>query len=358
MRVSDWFDEQFAKTVNNCSLLTREEAEHFVAKGYVLVRNAFNRDFAEQIVDHAWDELRERHEVERDSPETWLRREGQPSPYTAYYRVGSHERRMRLKDEAPTAFQAQVDVVGGSHRLPKNGDHLSFGFDSIANLGLYDESVWRAPCREAPGWHKDGWHFRHFLDSPEQGLLTVPIYSDIQPRSGATVIATDSIGPVSRKLAAHPEGFHADSVQGGGYLIPYLADQCNDFQELMGNAGDMAILHPFMLHRVNRNPSDRHRFIANIAVVLNEPMRFDRPAEESYSLAELAVLRALQQDGCDFTPTEKRRGYVPAPFRDKDDARARREELEQEMSETRAAGLVTPEWGADQGYMSNRSAVA
>jgi len=58
--------------------------------------------------------------------------------------------------------------------------------------------------------------FRHLLDSPEQGLLVVPLFNDILPQSGGTHIATDSIGVVSRFLVNHPEGlhpvrFHADS---------------------------------------------------------------------------------------------------------------------------------------------------
>ena len=34
---------------------------------------------------------------------------------------------------------------------------------------------------QAGGWHKDGWMFRHFLDSAEQGLLVLVIYNDIVP---------------------------------------------------------------------------------------------------------------------------------------------------------------------------------
>ena len=356
--VSGWFDEQFEKTLENCQLLSRAEAEHFINKGFVLIRDAFNRDIAKQVVDCAWEELKAKHGVERDDPNTWLRRGDKSNPYIAYFRVGPQQQQLKLKDEAPTAFQTQIDVLGGPDRLSHAGNQMAWSFHAIANLGLYDESTWIPPTRYAPGWHKDGWHFRHFLDSPEQGLLTVPIFSDIQPRSGGTVIATDSIAPVARMLANFPQGFHADSVQGSGYVIPYLLDQCHDFQELTGNAGDMAILHPYMMHRVNRNPSDRHRFIANVAVVLNEPMRFIRSQDDKYSLTELAVLRALDNDGLNFEPTTERRAYVPMPFRDPNDAGIRRKELQLEMASMRSKGLITPAWGATNGYMSNAQAGA
>jgi hypothetical protein len=118
------------------------------------------------------------------------------------------------------------------------------------------------------GWHKDGGHFRHFLDSPEQGLLTIVFWSDVRPRSGGTFAALDSVGVVARFLAQHPEGVHADSVQGSGYLIPLLIGECTDMVELTGDAGDVCLMHPFVLHRISGNPSGWPRFISNPAVRL------------------------------------------------------------------------------------------
>ena len=62
----------------------------------------------------------------------------------------------------------------------------------------------------------DGWDFYHYLDSPEQGLLVVPLFSDILPRSGGTTIATDSVQVLARFLVQHREGVHPDGTQGGG----------------------------------------------------------------------------------------------------------------------------------------------
>ena len=36
---------------------------------------------------------------------------------------------------------------------------------------------------------QDGWMFRHYLDSPEQGLLMLTYWGDVGPRSGGTFIA-------------------------------------------------------------------------------------------------------------------------------------------------------------------------
>ena len=71
-----------------------------------------------------------------------------------------------------------------------------------------------------------------------------------------------------------------------------------------------------MFHRVSGNPSGRARFIANNAIVLQQPMCFDRPDPAQYSLVELAVLRALDVDRFHFRPTAERMAIPPGPFRD------------------------------------------
>jgi len=150
------------------------------------------------------------------------------------------------------------------------------------------------------------------LDSPEQGLLVVPIFSDILPQSGGTTIATDSIQVLARFLAQRPEGLHPDGTQGGGYLIPALVEQCQQFEELTGNAGDVALLHPLMLHRASANPSGRARFIQNGRLSLEEPLCFNRADPADYSLVELCVLRALGE-------AERLAGWEPNGPRENND---------------------------------------
>ena len=150
------------------------------------------------------------------------------------------------------------------------------------------------------------------MDSPEQGLLVVPIFSDILPQSGGTTIATDSIQVLARFLAQRPEGLHPDGTQGGGYLIPALVEQCQQFEELTGNAGDVALLHPLMLHRASANPSGRARFIQNGRLSLEEPLCFNRADPADYSLVEICVLRALGE-------AERLAGWEPNGPRENND---------------------------------------
>ena len=348
-------DAACEQALANCRVLSRQQALHFVNHGYVLIEGAFPKAFAGRVREAAWAELQEKHGVAADDPRTWAPANAN-APVPGYFRTAGRGGRLPLQTEAPRAFAAIAEVVGGAERLPNGGSELAWSESSVANLGGMN-LAWEPPAAHRRIWHKDGWHFRHFLDSPEQGLLVVPFFSDVRPRSGGTCIATDSIAPVARLLAAHPEGLHPDGVQGGGYLIPGLIEQCNTFAELTGTAGDMAILHPYMLHRPCPNPSPRPRFIANAALVLEAPMRFSRP-EGDYSLVELAVLRALGKGSLAFAPTQPRERVTPGPFRDEGEKVQEAARLREEMGAMAEAGVLTPAWGREFGYGSNRDAAS
>jgi hypothetical protein len=102
--------------------------------------------------------------------------------------------------------------------------------------------------------------------------------------------AVDSIGVTARLLARLPEGLHPGSVQ--SYINPHMRRECSEFAELTGKAGDMALIHPYMVHRVAANPSGIARFAQFPSITLTEPMKLARDDHE-YSLVELVVLKEL-----------------------------------------------------------------
>ena len=271
--------------------LTVEQARHFLDRGYVIVEQAVARDLAEQWRAFAFQRLG----YEPDDPTTWT----EPRVHLPIMN------RKPVAAIAPRAWAAIGDLLGGAQRV-KNGAGYSIGDSFIINFNFGADQPWEPPSPSVEGWHKDGDFFRHFLDSPEQGLLTIVIWSDIEPRSGGTFVAADSIAPIARHLAAHPEGL-LPSEAGFGALI----DQCAKFVELTGRTGDVVLIHPYMLHSASRNPSGRPRFITNPAVALSEPMNFNRESSANFSLVELAVLRALGVERFDFQPTGPREPVVP-----------------------------------------------
>ena len=269
----------------NSRVLSDADLEHFYQNGFVLVRECFTREQAQPWIDLAWKRL----DYDAADRSTWSDpRVGMPA---------MHE--VSVPDFAPKAWSAICELMGGAHRVQQPA---KWGDSFIINFGVRAEQPWTPPTAESPGWHKDGDWFRHYLDSPEQGLLEVIFWSDVLPHSGGTAVAFDSVGPVARRLAAHPEGLNPNELG-----TKELAHECQRFGELTGNLGDVALIHPYLLHATYANPSGRPRFITNTPMSFAQPMRFDDP--DKLCPVEIAVLRGLGVDSYDFQAQGPRQNF-------------------------------------------------
>ncbi len=204
-----------------------------------------------------------------------------------------------------------------------------------------------APTVEPPNldnWHVDGDFFIHFLDSPEQALLVIPIFSDIKPRGGGTYIAPDGIDMIAQYLASHPEGVIAENLslrpstttaanprEAPGYWS-HLEEvrKCQKFVEVTGEVGDVVLLHPLMLHSASKNNLREPRVITNPPVGLRKPFNLCREDPRDYSLVEKKTLKALGVEKFEFKPTTERRLVVPQRvLRERAMLEAERKRLEQ-----------------------------
>jgi hypothetical protein len=211
-------------------------------------------------------------------------------------------RTIDIRQFAPKAWGAVCDLLGGAQRVAPYEWNDAF----IVNLWEGAQRPWEPASPASPGWHKDGDFFRHFLDSPEQGLLTLVLWSDVRHQGGATFVAADSVGPVARFLAAHPEGVHPQHFPWAD-----LIGECGDIVEATGEVGDVYLLHPFILHAKAQNVLRVPRYITNPLVHLLEPMRFNRADPDEFSLVERAVLRGLGADQYAFAAAGPRERLVP-----------------------------------------------
>jgi hypothetical protein len=274
-------------------VLSDEQERQFLDKGYVVIHDCFSPQAAEEYTRTVWTRLG----YDPDDSSTWA----EPSVH-----MPSH-RDVDVKEFAPKAWDAVCDLIGGADRI---AHPYTWGDGFIVNLWQGADEPWSPASPRSTGWHKDGDFFRHFLDSPEQGLLTLVLWSDVAHQGGATFVAAGSVGPVARFLAAHPEGVLLDD-----FPKSELVGQCTEFVEATGRIGDVFLLHPYMLHAKSQNVLRRPRLITNPPVHLAEPMRFDRPDPNDFSLIERAVLRGLGVDRYEFRPTAPREAVVPERVR-------------------------------------------
>lgn len=268
-------------------VLSSVDRAHFLERGYVIVRGAVPGDNVQQWQQMAWRRLG----IDPNDAATWKKDRVHLPP----------SRVAEVPHFAPRAFGAMCELLGGRERIE---EPCFWGDVFVANLSEGADQPYREPSAQAPGWHKDGYG-RHFLDSSEQALLVIVAWTDVLSRGGGTFIAPDSVGVVSRFLAEHPEGVTAREC---GPLIR----ECREFEELTCDAGDVVLLHPFMLHAVSQNPRRIARVVSNPIIHGREPMNFNRENPDDFSLVERATLRHLGVERLNFQPTSPREDKRPA----------------------------------------------
>lgn len=295
----------------NSSALSDAQIEQFLTRAHVTIKGAFSREAAQDFARNVWNRL---GYDERDRA-TWAQaRIHLPSLQSVNPEIF-----------APRAFEAICQLCGGRGRVQQP---VRWGDSFIVNLGSEDAAQkWQTPAEQVKGWHKDGDFFRHFLDSPEQGLLVIVLWSDIVPRGGGTFVACDSVPLVARFLRDHPEGMLPN-----GFDCAQIKSQCRDFVEVTGRAGDVILLHPFTLHAASENALRLPRLITNPPVHASAPFDFNRANSKDYSPVERAILQGLGVEKLDFAPTAARERIEPE--------RVRRERAMLEAEVRRAAQAV------------------
>jgi hypothetical protein len=274
--------------------LSQDQLDHFIQYGFIHLTDCFDKAFADKWIAEAFERLG----YDPVDSSTWEK----PiihMPASEYVNV---------REFAPKAYDAMCQLLGGAERI--NGEPR-WGNGFIVNFHLGADHEWTPPSQESRGWHKDGDFFWHFLDSPEQGLLVIVVWRDIGPKGGGTFMAPDSIKPVTEYLLANRQGVHPFEGEFGG-----LISQCHDFREVQGKAGDVVLMHPYMLHASSQNHSGIARFITNPPVSLREPMNFNRENPADYSPVERAVLNALGVERLDYQIEGERRPFDAKAYRE------------------------------------------
>lgn len=261
-------------------VLSDEQIQNFIEYGFI----HFDAGFAAKWIDEAFVRLG----CDPNDPSTWEK---------DIVHMSSEDW-VTASEFTPKAWGAMCQLLGGEERVRRN----RWGNGFVVNFSLGADREWMPPSPAVGGWHKDGNYFYHYLDSPEQELLLIVIWKDIQHQASGTFIACDSIKPVAQYLLEHREGIHPSTVDFG-----QLITQCKNFREITGKAGDVVLMHPYMLHASSQNPSGIVRFMTNPSVTLREPINFNRDQPEDYSPVEKAVLHALDVERLNFHIEGERR---------------------------------------------------
>ncbi|NRA39336.1 MAG: hypothetical protein HRU15_14415, partial [Planctomycetes bacterium] len=213
--------------------MNNTDLRFFIEHGYLHLKNCFDAGPG-TIVERWKNEHWARYELDPDDPDSWPPKKRIPS-----------DESVSVKEFAPKAYDAICGIMGGADKL-KNPD---FRWDNsfLMNYACgYGEEYVPANEQDIPdsNWHTDGIWFRHFLDSPEQGILGIVMWNDMKVERGNTVVALDSVGPIARHLMKHPEGLGP-----GEFPWKKIIRTCDHIIDIEGEAGDVVLVHPFTMHR-------------------------------------------------------------------------------------------------------------
>ncbi|OQD74951.1 hypothetical protein PENDEC_c009G01204 [Penicillium decumbens] len=303
--------------------LTQEQIDHFMRHGFVRLTDCFSREKAAEWTADVWTRLG----YSPTDKSTWTAE-----------RIHMPEHKQEpVKTFAPKAWAAICELLGGEDRLMPQSATWDDAF--IVNLGT-PESEGKVPKpTELEEWHVDGDFFTHFLDSPEQGLLVIPLFTNIQDHAGGTMVCSDAIKVVAQYLYDHPEGVSPYMVPRGSNMDPdeldfydSIVQDCHEFHEMTGNVGDVILLHPLMVHSASINSLRLPRIITNPPVSLQAPFNFDRDDPSQYSIVERKTLHDLGKDRLKGWSIKGGRGFVKP-----DRLKAQEEMKEQELNRLKTA---------------------
>lgn len=258
--------------------LTEIDLKHFSVYGYVKIKNAFTKETAFCCKDILWQVLQDKHNIRRDH-DTWTKKATLDNVYH-----GSEGK--PWSDVFTSTLSESINKICGLNR--------------VGNFGC---GWWMITFPESKddGWKVDGsWHidglFRHYPFSQQIGLIPIMFFSDVLPNGGGTAVA-ESSHLVAAKILSQAG---LKGMTGKDLTKTVLATGENfNIIELTGEAGDVVLMHPLLVHArsTNLSPKDEQfvRFMCHPSVRLLEPINFNKSYHE-YTVLEKSYLLGINYD--------------------------------------------------------------
>jgi hypothetical protein len=295
-------------------VLTKDQVEQFIENGWVRVEEAYPREVALKAQQIVWDNV-EKRGVFKNDPATWtidMLQMNENYEHDEFQRCNTLRMADAIEDLIGEGRWAERSVYGQTAK--KTG----YGWWPV-NFSKGADKPWDVPSN---GWHWDGIQFKHFIDSPDQGLLCLCLFSEIGPQGGGTLIAEGSHKLVAKFLNQYPEGIELkDAIPASNQNHPWLqeltqaADETGSLRmdkfmkvstdftgvrlrvvETTGGPGDAILCHPFLYHTASQNHSGIPRFMCNRTTPIKGRLKLDRGNPADYSPLELSIRRALSYE--------------------------------------------------------------
>jgi phytanoyl-CoA dioxygenase PhyH len=238
------------------------EIEQFLSDGYLILRGAFSAQVAAECREFVW-------------------------------------KQVPLWDQCTSNGMPMVHLKKGFSCAPFDhvaSDRLKSARDQIVGAGRWNDpggyGWWPLLFPGFPGsggWHLDGNpSVVGYPTEHHHALVTLFLFSDVGPGDGGTPMLRGSHLDVGRVVAdAGRSGVTWTQVK-----LKLAANLLNpgesQIAHVTGEAGDVALLHPFLIHGFGANRGNRIRFACNPPTYLMEPLNLQRP-DSAYSVLERSI---------------------------------------------------------------------
>ncbi|MDT9689493.1 phytanoyl-CoA dioxygenase family protein [Streptomyces sp. P9(2023)] len=256
-------------------VLSSTQVEEFLGNGFTRVEGAFSTEVAAECRAICWQETG----CDPNDPATWTE---------PVIRLGScAQEPFRTAANTPRLLGAFDQLVGAGRWLPRK---------SIGSIPI------RFPHPRSPG--DDGWHIdgSYHPEEPKSGppwvnvrsrgraLLMLFLFSDTAENDAPTRIRVGSHLDVPSRLEAAGE----DGMSTGDLAATGLFEATADLPQVLatGEAGDVYLCHPFLVHAAQPHCGTSPRFLAQPPLYPAAPFQLER-ANGGYSPVELAIRRGM-----------------------------------------------------------------
>jgi hypothetical protein len=242
------------------------DAHEFRELGWLRVRGAFSAAAAHAMRDTVWRALQQVG-IYRDRPATWT---VERPPNLQHLKAAATFRQV-----GSSALLAAIEAI-----LERSADDPPQNWGAVF-LSFPAKTPWALPTH---GWHIDAYYASPLW--PARGVKTFALFGDVVPRGGATLLVSGSHRLVHRWFRENPPPRGESSAQLRKRLLaqPYLRDlhtagdageRIERFMERVeeaaeiplqvveatGDAGDVILLHPLLMHAAAPNNSLQPRFM-------------------------------------------------------------------------------------------------
>ena len=258
-------------------MLTQQQHEEFMERGFTRVSNAFSQDTAAKMVARFWSFLEQHQNVRRDEPASWT--EGIVRGIADL----KHESEFQQIGSAKTL--SVIDQLLGKN----NWQHPSTWGQILATFPA-EEWSWTSLCQGRVDVETVQWHTDYEYDSrPDDlaGVQVFPILADLDPGGGATLVIEGSPGVIRNFVRDQPPEVLQKMKRARLALMnshpwfqsisepislprpeEWIAEQRTVIDgipvavaELTGKAGDVVFCHPWLLHSSPPNCNETPRLM-------------------------------------------------------------------------------------------------